>query len=260
MNLERLQANWDQLGTEDPFWAILSDPRMKGNRWDVGEFFQTGQRQVDAWMKQVGVHAESPRREKALDFGCGAGRLTQALCDHFDSVCGVDIAPSMIDLAQRCNRHGDRCEYVLNGRPDLSLFDSASFDFICSHIVLQHIEPQFAETYLREFIRLLRPGGFLVFKLPARPSKTLKGALMRILSLRRAQPILNVYRRVRDGTSAVAEMYGIDEARVVKILTDCGATVHAVESNQKAGKTWTSYQYLASRPAAVERLTPGAVS
>ena len=32
MNLDRLQANWDQLGTEDPFWAILSDPRMKGNR------------------------------------------------------------------------------------------------------------------------------------------------------------------------------------------------------------------------------------
>lgn len=35
--------------------------------------------------------------KRALDFGCGAGRLTQALAGYFEEVCGIDIAPSMIE-------------------------------------------------------------------------------------------------------------------------------------------------------------------
>ncbi|HEY3277423.1 MAG TPA: hypothetical protein VGJ94_12455 [Syntrophorhabdaceae bacterium] len=34
---------------------------------------------------------------KALDFGCGAGRLTLGLSQYSDHACGADIALSMID-------------------------------------------------------------------------------------------------------------------------------------------------------------------
>ena len=37
----------------------------------------------------------------ALDFGCGVWRLTQPLADHFKEVCGIDISPNFIELANK---------------------------------------------------------------------------------------------------------------------------------------------------------------
>jgi 2-polyprenyl-3-methyl-5-hydroxy-6-metoxy-1,4-benzoquinol methylase len=51
---------------------------------------------------------------RALDFGCGVGRLTQALATHYDKVDGVDISWEMINLARRHNQHGDRVKYFAN--------------------------------------------------------------------------------------------------------------------------------------------------
>ncbi len=44
MTFKRLRRNWDALGKTDPFWAILSVPDKKGNRWDLDEFLATGRR------------------------------------------------------------------------------------------------------------------------------------------------------------------------------------------------------------------------
>ena len=42
-------------------------------------------------------------RGRALDFGCGAGRLTRALAARFESVVGVDVADAMLDKARALN-------------------------------------------------------------------------------------------------------------------------------------------------------------
>jgi hypothetical protein len=72
----------------------------------------------------------------------------------------------MIELAHKFNLYGERCQYYLNSREDLRLFDNDSFDFIMSMRVLQHMQPEYSERYVREFIRVLAPGGVLVFQLP----------------------------------------------------------------------------------------------
>ena len=110
MDLKDLQKNWDTFGRTDPLWLILAAADKKGDKWAVDEFFATGKREIELaldWVASLGVRL--PQR-KALDFGCGVGRLTQALADHFDEVCGVDIASSMIELANEYNRHGARCK------------------------------------------------------------------------------------------------------------------------------------------------------
>src|SRR5262249_61977542 len=124
----------------------------------------------------AGVRGEARRggidvvRRRALDFGCGAGRLTQALAAYFERVDGVDIAASMLATARRYNRHPETCHYHLNTAPDLRLFESGAFTFAYSVLVLQHIEPQHSKAYLRELLRLLAPGGLLVFQLPSHRS------------------------------------------------------------------------------------------
>lgn len=159
-----LRENWQSLGTDDPLWAILSDPRAKGGKWSVDEFLRTGQMEIErvfSWLGEQGLKTIDQGR--ALDFGCGAGRLTQALAKRFERCTGVDVAASMLEAARRLDPP-QNCVFVLNERSDLSVFSDQSFDFIYSSIVLQHIPHPFAIGYIAEFCRLLAPNGLLVFQ------------------------------------------------------------------------------------------------
>src|SRR5438132_3030227 len=120
MNLRKLQRQWDRLGTFDPLGAILTE----GRQWQPDEFFQTGRAEVEELMghlRSLGLELPAGR---ALDFGCGVGRVTQALAEHFGSVHGVDIAPSMIRLADQYKEPGSRVIYHLSAAPDLRLFEA----------------------------------------------------------------------------------------------------------------------------------------
>jgi SAM-dependent methyltransferase len=165
VRLETLARNWNELGRSDPMWAILTNG-PSGNRWDADAFFDTGTLVVEHVLgsgAELGVPGSYGR---ALDFGCGLGRLTQPLAEHFERVDGVDIAETMITGARTHNRHGDRVVYHVNAGSDLSAFDDDSFDLILSHVVLQHIHPRYTLRYLLEFLRTLKPGGLLAFQLP----------------------------------------------------------------------------------------------
>jgi ubiquinone/menaquinone biosynthesis C-methylase UbiE len=104
---------------------------------------------------------------RCLDFGCGVGRLAQALCLHFDSSEGIDIAPSMIELANIYSHYGDRCRYHLNDAPDLRIFADRICDFTLCLLVLQHMEPQSSKRYINELIRVLKPGSVAFFQAPS---------------------------------------------------------------------------------------------
>ena len=166
MALNDLRRTWDRLGREDPLWAVLSDPTKRNNRWNAEEFFRTGDVEIRQIFEDLDGRGFNVNRGRALDFGCGVGRLSQALCAYFDRVDGVDIASSMVKAARKSNKHGARCHYHLNVRHDLRLFDDGSFDLVYSNIVLQHMEPDLARGYIREFMRVLAPGGMAVFQVP----------------------------------------------------------------------------------------------
>jgi SAM-dependent methyltransferase len=175
MQLKDLQRHWHEFGRRDPLWAILTLPGKRDAGWRVDEFFQTGREeiaQVLAHLDELGLPRPSRR---ALDFGCGVGRLTQALCEQIGAACGVDIAPSMIERARQFNRHGSRCEYVVNDAEDLSRFADETFDFIFSSRVLQHMRADYSAKYLREFLRVLSPGGAAVFQIPTAPPPAAAG-------------------------------------------------------------------------------------
>jgi SAM-dependent methyltransferase len=165
--LEDSRAYWDRHAQRDPLWAVLSDAAKRGGKWDVGRFFQSGTSEIGFFLYELDAQQFVLRHGSALDFGCGVGRLTQALAPHFDRVVGVDVSPSMVDLATRLNQCPQTVSYVCNQAPDLSIFKDHSFDFIVSSIVLQHVRPDLACSYIHEFFRVLRPAGIAVFQLPS---------------------------------------------------------------------------------------------
>lgn len=248
MTLRRLRRRWDVLGTTDPFWAVLTADDKRGDRWDVEEFFATGEREIDEVMTYIESLGVDLDHGAALDFGCGVGRLTQALADRFEAVWAVDIAPSMIEAARRLDRHPGICHFRVNERPDLQLFESDRFGFVYSKIVLQHIEPRFQRAYIREFVRVLAPEGVLLFQTPSEPIS--RSALWRRLKpkIRTITPslLVDAYRRIRWGKGPHMEMWGIPKDDVVAILEEQGARVLDVEVDASADR-WAGFRYAATK-------------
>ena len=165
-NLEIQRKTWDVLAQVDPMWAILTDDQKLGGKWKPAEFFEEGRIEVNALVSELKSLGLPVAMGDVLDFGCGIGRLSQAFCNHFRSCTGVDISPLMIVKAAEFNRFPDRCRYVVNEAPDLHQFPDGSFDLVYSNIVLQHVHPGIAKRYIRDFVRIVRPGGLIVFQIP----------------------------------------------------------------------------------------------
>lgn len=234
MELGELQRHWEALARHDPLWAILSAPGKERGRWDEAEFFAAGAREVAGVLRraeELGIRVE---RRAALDFGCGVGRLTQALGDHFQRVTGVDISPTMLAIAARKNRHGARCRYLLNQGTRLPLGD-AEVDLVYTSLVLQHIAPAPAEAYLLELLRVLRPGGLLVFQLPRslrRGSRVKDLAKRALLRLGLSGPL---YRLRLLNSPAVMEAHCWEPAAVAAALARGGGRLLAEDQRSSPG-------------------------
>lgn len=264
MELGELKKNWHEFGRRDPLWAILAEPGKKNNRWNVDEFFRTGEQDVAAILRYIEELPFELRQGRALDFGCGVGRLTQALCGRFERCYGVDIARSMIRLAGKLNRHGRKCRYVLNEHDDLRSFGSGTFDFVCSLITLQHMKPEYSRSYIREFLRVLAPGGMLFFQLPAGYTASNPLANQHASEEERPQArpaarrgfigglcekAASLYRsKVSPGRFVpVMEMHFVPLEEVLKLIEEGGGKVVGVQDDFSCGNDWLSFRYFVTK-------------
>lgn len=162
ITLDKLRNDWENLAERDALWAILTDSKKAGRKWEVAEFMATGEAEISTVMTYLTWIGCLPDCEgMALDFGCGVGRLKQAIVQRFASCVRVDISKQMIYQAQALNRFA-HCRYVAISDTRLPFADN-SFSFIYSNIVLQHVPRHISELYLPDFVRVLAPDGVLVF-------------------------------------------------------------------------------------------------
>jgi ubiquinone/menaquinone biosynthesis C-methylase UbiE len=158
--------DWDELASLDPMWAVLSEADKRGNKWSPEEFFKTGKKEINQLMVELEPFRENSA--KALDFGCGVGRLTRALLDYYEEVHGVDVSANMVEKAKK---YTPQCNFHLNESSNLSLFPDVMFDLVYSNRVLQHLpSSSMIGNYIREFFRVAVPGGLVVFQAPYRKS------------------------------------------------------------------------------------------
>ena len=230
MKLTDVQQYWDRQAHADPMWAILTDPAKAGGRWDADEFFATGIREIGAVVEQAAAWGKPVARRSALDFGCGIGRLSQALADHFDHVYGVDISSKMIELARGHNRKGSRVEYqcVTN----LGEFETGSIDMIYSWITLQHVRPRYAARYMQEFLRVLAPGGLLLFQYPSKPIGLGVRLARWTALLSRPRPMY---------------MNGMDREDVVALFERGGGRILNIQQDDQAIPGYHSFCYAVTR-------------
>ena len=165
--LSESKTAWDDLGRMDPLWSILTAEGKRYGKWEIENFFRSGEEDVNALLSKATALGYPKRKETALDFGCGVGRLTRALGQHFEKCWGVDIAESMINHAMELNRDHKNLHFQVNDREDLSVFRDCAFDIVTSILTLQHVPRRCTiEAYITDFVRIVREGGIVVFQLP----------------------------------------------------------------------------------------------
>ena len=119
----------------------------------------------------------APRR--ALDLGCGDGRLIRLLLDArptVERVLGVDLSPPMLRRAQDRFAGDDR---VVLRRHDLRdpLAGLGAFDLVTTGFAIHHVSDTRKQAIFAEVVGLLHPGGtFANLEVVASPTPELQAA------------------------------------------------------------------------------------
>ncbi|HBI16258.1 MAG TPA: SAM-dependent methyltransferase [Desulfobulbaceae bacterium] len=238
--IDRYRKQWEALGTDDPYWAVLTDPGKKNGRWVKEEFFQTGKNEIDGLLKKTSRLGIQLRFDLALDYGCGVGRLSRALSTAFLRVVGVDISEAMLAEARAATAGYDNIQFLRTNGQNLECIADETVDFIYSNIVLQHSPRKNQRLLIKEFCRVLRPRGSLVFQTPSELNiLTVKGILHLLLGNR----ILNIARRIKYGKTCIMEIHTIKKDEVFKILSEEGVALVEAERYDSAGTAFISYRY-----------------
>lgn len=152
--------------------------RKCGNFFHRDDYWTgSGMREAERLRDHLGLTASA----RVLDVGCGAGRLCTGLLETrlpFRKYVGVDVIPQSVDWCLANLAQPPRIDFVRldihNARynptgaikmdHDFKLpFADASFEIIYAWSLFTHLLLDDSCTYLREFARLLAPGGRIWF-------------------------------------------------------------------------------------------------
>ena len=229
-------------------WAVLSWNNKKNNQWDEQEFFKTGEQEIQLvmdYVKKLNIQLETAR---ALDFGCGVGRLTQALSPYFTAVVGADISEEMVAKAGLLNKK-QNCSYIVNTVPNLKVFTNNTFSFIYSRLTFQHMEPRYTKQYIQEFIRTLKPAGIAIFVQPYKktllPFNSHKLSAKDTLKLIIPTSLQNLLRNIKGALfgKPVMELHSMSRQEVLAILDEQNVKIVSVDEFGDLGGSWICYRY-----------------
>ena len=102
---------------------------------------------------------------RALEIGCGIGRMQAALASRVAEAHGIDISPKMIAAARRRCAGMPNVHFAVSSGRDLDGFPDASFDLILAVDSFPYIHQaglSLVERYFEEAARVLVPDGELV--------------------------------------------------------------------------------------------------
>jgi ubiquinone/menaquinone biosynthesis C-methylase UbiE len=164
----------------------------------------------------------------------------------------VDVSEAMVNHARES---ADRsavanAHFVVNAEPSLP-FDDGAFDFAITWIVLQHLPPSLTRTYITELLRVVKPGGILVFQLPGEllVSSHSRSAWKRRLMTALPNEWVQQIHRFRAGKTDTRElpMHGVRRHKVIQYVEERGGQVVAVIEDNAAGSAWRSFHYFVQR-------------
>ena len=152
---------WEKFGRTDPYFGVLAHERFTASQIEANreEFFASGRHSIGHILARYEQHFGKLRRDRALDHGCGVGRLTLPLAAQFGEVFGLDVSPSMIAEARANAARYDIGSVQFASADDQLSEAPGEFDFVNSLMVLQHIRVRRGLRILSRLLAKVRAGG-----------------------------------------------------------------------------------------------------
>ena len=157
-----MREDWNARAREDAGYYVAFGRRDSSE----AEFFATATEVINRLESELArVPLEERGNWRALEIGCGPGRLMRPMSRHFVEIHGVDVSDEMIALAREKLRDVPNAQVYATNGTSLSPFADESLDFVYSYAVFQHIPShEVIFEYLREIRRVLRTGGLTVLQ------------------------------------------------------------------------------------------------
>jgi SAM-dependent methyltransferase len=154
----RMRDDWNRRAREDAHYYA----GFGGRGQSEAEFLSSANYVLEKLEPDLARLPSNANRRawRALEIGCGPGRLMLPLSHDFGEIHGVDVSGEMVALARERLAHIPHAHVHLTDGAGLPQFADESFDFIYSYAVFQHIpDREIIFDYLREIRRVLNPGG-----------------------------------------------------------------------------------------------------
>jgi SAM-dependent methyltransferase len=226
---------WKKFGELDPYFGVLADPAYARGRFDEAAraaFFSTGETHVRRVFDRIRERVKpgfSPVR--ALDFGCGVGRVLLPLASFCAEVVGVDVSDAMRGEAEANARRLHYTHVSTAPSDDRLSAVTGRFDFIHSYIVFQHMPPHRGLNVIARLMDLLEEGGVAALHVTHRWNA---GALRR--GLHRVQGAVPLVHRAvnalkrRPANYPFMHMYQYSLSDLIHVLAKKGATAWAADA------------------------------
>lgn len=164
---ERIQVQWTAFGESEPYASVLSDTQfLKGNIGESMHVLEASGQEVVRRLQVLAARNQIPLPSgTCLELGCGVGRITKPLAQHFARVIAADISPGNLATCQhRLVQAGVSHVETLLLRSPQQIATLEPVDAFVSVIVLQHNPPPVQHYLLDRILGLLRPGGVAFFQ------------------------------------------------------------------------------------------------
>jgi ubiquinone/menaquinone biosynthesis C-methylase UbiE len=172
----------EKAALDGQYWASLREKsELAGITLDASisaaDFETYGDRLAARALDVFRRYGSTPlERSTIVDVGCGMGRLSLPFSRHVAKVIGVDINRRILDAGILYCKDASNIEFVENDGQVLPIGNN-SVDYVYSGGVLQHIkELDVIKGYFREGLRILKPGGTLLYVIMTWMDDVLKGS------------------------------------------------------------------------------------
>lgn len=215
---------WERWGRIAPYFGVLADPRFGNDRIQENreQFFASGEETVGGLIEQFERHFGPLAKARALDHGCGVGRLSLPLARRFEQVVGLDVSPSMLAEARANAAEAGLANFSFEAADDSLSRAGGTFDFVNSYMVLQHVPVKRGLAIFDRLLDLVVPGGGFHLHLSVRTdplrSRALWWASAYVPGVKIAQNLL----AGRDWNSPAMQMNNYPLGRVMTRLAERG--------------------------------------
>jgi SAM-dependent methyltransferase len=133
-----------------------------GDDWRSSDYYELAEKSFEAqWQILIWPLIKDCDFSIVVDLGAGHGRNTDFLLKHAVKLYAVDINVENIEYMK--NRFGidnEQLTYIVNNGIDIAAIADGQVTFVYSFDSMVHFDSDVVRAYLKEFQRILKPGGY----------------------------------------------------------------------------------------------------